>query len=119
MANPSRAAAQTGPPPGCTNIVLTSAATAAAGLSASRSSNSGSSPVRTARSAYRNIAADQAFPGISTTAGPVDVAALLGGKDRLVDSMRTSKYVSLAADYDWPILTGTARFAADPGGPAP
>jgi hypothetical protein len=51
---------QTGPPPGRTNISLTSAATAAAGLSASRSSNSGRWPVRTACSAYRYIAADQA-----------------------------------------------------------
>lgn len=44
----------------------------------------------------------------------MNVAALISGKDRLVGSMRTSKYADLAADYDWPILTGTARFAADP-----
>ncbi|WP_072689143.1 mercury(II) reductase [Rhodococcus marinonascens] len=53
------------------------------------------------------------FPGIHTEAGPVDFPALIGGKDTLVQSMRADKYVDLAADYGWDIITGTARFTGD------
>ncbi|HYY80820.1 MAG TPA: mercury(II) reductase, partial [Actinomycetes bacterium] len=69
----------------------------------------------------RHIALDQRFPGIATTAGPVDPAALLAGKQALVEGLRADKYVELAASYGWEILGGQARFVADPadgGGPA-
>ena len=65
----------------------------------------------------RHDAASQRFPGIATQAGPVDMAALTGGKDDLVAAMRASKYVDLAADYGWEILAGTARFSSGPDAP--
>src|SRR5260370_35315515 len=70
-----------------------------------------------AAAAARHGAAGQRFPGIATQAGPVDMAALTGGKDDLVAAMRAGKYVDLAADYGWEILAGTARFAGGPDAP--
>src|SRR6266540_1518294 len=60
------------------------------------------------------------FPGITTSAGPVDPAALLAGKQALVEELRADKYVELAASYGWDIVQGQARFVANPadGGPA-
>ncbi|MBT2419385.1 mercury(II) reductase [Streptomyces sp. ISL-22] len=62
----------------------------------------------------RHIALAQPFPGISTDAAPVDFATLIGGKRAMVDAMRADKYEDLAAEYDWPILTGAARFTPGP-----
>jgi len=70
-----------------------------------------------AAAAARHDAASQRFPGIATQAGPVDMAALTGGKDDLVAAMRAGKYTGLAADYGWQILAGTARFAGGPDAP--
>jgi mercuric reductase len=70
-----------------------------------------------AAAAARHGAASQPFPGITTQAGPVDMAALTGGKDDLVAAMRASKYVDLAADYGWEIIAGTARFTGGPDAP--
>jgi len=67
-----------------------------------------------AAAAARQVAGTQAFPGISTDAGPVDMAALIAGKDRLVEELRKQKYIDLAADYDWPILPGRAGFVDGP-----
>src|SRR5215469_7724170 len=67
-----------------------------------------------AAAAVRHDAASQRFPGIATQAGPVDMAALTGGKDDLVAAMRASKYTGLAADYGWQIIAGTARFSSGP-----
>ena len=41
----------------------------------------------------RHVAADAAdrFPGIATTAGPVDMPALIAGKQALVETMRGEK----------------------------
>lgn len=71
----------------------------------------------------RHVAAEATgrFPGITTTAGPVDPVALLAGKQALVDELRADKYVDLAAAYGWEIVGGQARFVPDPtdgGGPA-
>jgi mercuric reductase len=44
-----------------------------------------------AAAAARHSAATQAFPGIVTQAGPVDMAALIRGKDDLVAGMRAEK----------------------------
>jgi mercuric reductase len=66
----------------------------------------------------RHVATDQRFPGIATQAGPVDMAALTGGKDDLVAAMRAAKYVDLAAIYGWEILAGTARFRGGADAPA-
>jgi mercuric reductase len=70
-----------------------------------------------AAAAARRGAASRPFPGIATQAGPVDMAALAGGKDDLVAAMRASKYLDLAADYGWQIIAGTARFAGGPDAP--
>jgi len=64
-----------------------------------------------------HVALDQRFPGITTQAGPADMAALTGGKDELVAAMRAGKYTGLAAEYGWQILAGTARFTGDAGAP--
>jgi len=70
-----------------------------------------------AAAAARHQAASHQFPGIATQAGPVDMAALAGGKDELVAAMRASKYAGLAADYGWEIIAGTARFAGGADAP--
>ncbi len=70
-----------------------------------------------AAAAARHGAARQPFPGIAAQAGPVDMAALAGGKDDLVAAMRAGKYTDLAADYGWEILAGTARFAGGADAP--
>lgn len=67
-----------------------------------------------AAAAANHMAAAQAFPGINTQAGPVDLAALVAGKDAIVDELRTTKYVDLAAHHGWEILAGDARFVEGP-----
>lgn len=62
----------------------------------------------------RHVASTAAFPGISTTAGVVDGPALFGGVRDVVDGMRSTKYVELAAEYGWPILAGRAQFVDGP-----
>ncbi|WP_026551338.1 mercury(II) reductase [Arthrobacter sp. H20] len=51
------------------------------------------------------------FPGISTTAEPVDMAGLIGGKRSLVENMRSDKYVDLIGEYGWELRQGNAVFA--------
>lgn len=67
----------------------------------------------------RHVAAGAAsrFPGIATAAGAVDMPALVGGKQELVDSMRSEKYVDVAESYGWDVLRGDAVFAGTPGAP--
>ncbi|MGD9430704.1 mercury(II) reductase [Arthrobacter russicus] len=67
----------------------------------------------------RHVAVDGTgrFPGISTSAGPVDMGALIDGKRSLVEGMRSDKYVDLAADYGWDLRQGTAVFAGTPEEP--
>ncbi|RFZ21398.1 Mercuric reductase [Mycobacterium marinum] len=67
-----------------------------------------------AAAAAHHVAGAQAFPGIGTDAGPVDMAALIAGKDGLVEGLRAEKYVDLAADYGWEIVTGQASFVEGP-----
>lgn len=62
----------------------------------------------------RHTAADQYFPGVHTTAESVDFTTLLGSKAELVADMRAEKYVDLAAEHGWEIISGIARFAAGP-----
>ncbi len=54
------------------------------------------------------------FPGVVTSAQPIDVAALGRGKDELVDELRAAKYLRLADLYDFSIRTGRARFVEGP-----
>jgi mercuric reductase len=81
--------------------------------------NTGCVPSKTllAAAAARDSAAAREFPGIATQAGPVDMAALIRGKDDLVAGMRAEKYVDLAAAYGWQVIAGTAQFAGTAGAP--
>lgn len=63
----------------------------------------------------RHIAMDHRFPGIRTSAGEVDVAALFGAKRELVEGLRAEKYLDLAAEHGWEIIQGHARFRDGPG----
>ncbi|MGH3647154.1 MAG: mercury(II) reductase [Micromonosporaceae bacterium] len=65
----------------------------------------------------RQVAFEARFPGVPTAAGPVDWPALVGTKRELVDDMRADKYVDLAAEFGWDILTGAARFTGTPQAP--
>lgn len=66
----------------------------------------------------RHVALDSArFPGVRASAGPVDMPALIQGKAALVESMRTEKYVDLAADYDWAMVEGNASFTGSMDSP--
>ena len=59
----------------------------------------------------RHVALNSArFPGVETSASPVDTPALIQGKAALVESMRSEKYVDLAADYGWTMIEGDASF---------
>lgn len=58
------------------------------------------------------------FPGITATAGPVDMPALIAGKDDLVAATRGEKYLGLAAEYGWDLRQGQATFTGDPTAPA-
>ncbi|PZP32271.1 MAG: mercury(II) reductase [Kocuria rhizophila] len=68
-----------------------------------------------AAAAARHVALDAAgrFPGISASAGPVDMPGLIGGKDSLVAGMRSEKYVDLIEDYGWDLRRGEATFSGD------
>ncbi|WP_413543567.1 mercury(II) reductase [Citricoccus nitrophenolicus] len=61
----------------------------------------------------RHVALDASgrFAGISTSAAPVEMAELIEAKRSLVETMRTEKYVDLAAGYGWEVRQGTAVFA--------
>ena len=60
----------------------------------------------------RQAAGHNPFPGIATTAGPVDLAALVAGKDELVDQLRFEKYERLAEEYGFTLLCGRGSFTA-------
>lgn len=67
----------------------------------------------------RHVALDASgrFPGLSTSAGPVDMPGLIAGKAELVEGMRSEKYVDLIEDYGWDLRQGQATFtgsAQDP-----
>jgi mercuric reductase len=66
----------------------------------------------------RHTASDAArFPGITASAGPVDMPALVEGKRTLVEGMRAEKYVDLIASYGWDLRAGTATFTGTAGEP--
>jgi mercuric reductase len=62
----------------------------------------------------RHRAAHGGFPGISTSAGPADMATLVAAKDVIVDDLRQTKYVELAGEYGFEIVEGDARFVDGP-----
>lgn len=62
----------------------------------------------------RHRAGAQRFPGIRTDAGPVDMAALVAGKDEIVGALRQEKYLDLADRYAIELVHGDARFVDGP-----
>ncbi len=56
-------------------------------------------------------AASHPFDGVPTSAGSVDLRALIDQKDELVAGLRKAKYVDLAPIYGFEILHGQASFA--------
>jgi len=50
------------------------------------------------------------FAGINSSAGPVDLAALVAQKDDLVATLRQEKYAGLADAYGFEVLHGRAAF---------
>src|SRR6266571_7365214 len=50
------------------------------------------------------------FAGITTSAGPVDLAALVAQKDDLVAALRQEKYAGLVDAYGFEVLPGHAAF---------
>ncbi|AMT69443.1 MULTISPECIES: mercury(II) reductase [Mycobacteroides] len=70
-----------------------------------------------AAGARHTAAGAERFPGISATAGPVDMAALIGGKQHLVDRLRSDKYADLADTYGWRRIQADATFAGTPEDP--
>lgn len=62
-----------------------------------------------AAATYRH-ASHHPFAGIPTNTRPVDLATLVDQKDDLLDGLRQSKYLDLAANYGFDIVEGTARF---------
>ena len=53
------------------------------------------------------------FVGLDTSAGLVDLAALVDQKDELIAGLRQAKYAEVAETHGMEILTGTARFASE------
>lgn len=51
------------------------------------------------------------FEGVPTSAGAVDLRALVGQKDELVECLRKAKYLDLAVEYGFEIRHGHAAFA--------
>lgn len=66
----------------------------------------------------RHGATDAArYPGITATAGPVDMPAVIAGKDALVEQMRSDKYLDLITAYGWQLIRGEATFTGSPDDP--
>ena len=53
------------------------------------------------------------FNGLKTTAGEVDLKALVKQKDELVDTLRQQKYIDLIDEYGFDLIVGEAKFVAD------
>lgn len=60
----------------------------------------------------RHAAITNPFPSVSTSAGDVDLAALMQQKDELVGMLRQTKYADIASAYGFEILPGSAAFAS-------
>jgi mercuric reductase len=58
-----------------------------------------------------HLAAHHPFAGVATSAGAVDMAALVGQKDELVADLRQHKYADLIEEYGWDLVRGEAAFA--------
>lgn len=58
-----------------------------------------------------NFAARNPHRGAPTATGRVELAELVGQKDKLVERMRQQKYCDLIDDYGWDLVKGHAEFA--------
>jgi mercuric reductase len=74
--------------------------------------NVGCVPSKTllAAAGARHSALSNPFPGAPTSAGAVDLAALIGQKDELVGRLRHGKYAAVADAYGFEVRPGRARF---------
>lgn len=57
------------------------------------------------------VAGHHPFAGLSTSSGPVDLAALVAQKDELVETLRKVKYVDLVESYGFTVIGGHASFS--------
>lgn len=75
--------------------------------------NIGCVPSKTllAAAGARHSALSNPFAGVPTSAGPVDLGALVEQKDELVSALREAKYAEVAHAYGFEVRTGNARFA--------
>ena len=55
-------------------------------------------------------ASNRAFPMVQTSAGAVDLPALMAQKQELIDSLRQAKYADVADAHGFPVRYGHARF---------
>lgn len=74
--------------------------------------NAGCVPSKTllAAAGTRHIASTNPFPGAPTSAGVVDLAALVRQKDELVGRLRQTKYADVAAAHGFEVRSGHAGF---------
>ncbi|WP_298800956.1 mercury(II) reductase [Pseudonocardia sp. 73-21] len=77
--------------------------------------NVGCVPSKTllAAAGARHSAVGNPFPGAPTSAGPVDLGALVGQKDELVGRLRQAKYADVATAHGFEIRPGHARFTSE------
>ncbi|HXE72734.1 MAG TPA: FAD-dependent oxidoreductase, partial [Candidatus Nitrosotenuis sp.] len=54
------------------------------------------------------------FPGLLSQVGPARLGELVRAKGQLVERLRQVKYLDLAREYGWEIVTGQARFEEGP-----
>ena len=62
---------------------------------------------------HRHAAPSNSFPGGPTSAGAVDLGALVAQKDELSGRLREHKYADVADAWGFPIVAGEARFTDD------
>ena len=74
--------------------------------------NIGCVPSKTllAAAGARHGALTHPFDGVPTSAGPVDLGALVAQKDELVERLRGAKYADVADAYGFEVRTGQAAF---------
>jgi thioredoxin reductase len=74
--------------------------------------NIGCVPSKTllAAAGARHAALTNPFAGVPTSAGPVDLGALVAQKDGLIESLREAKYADVAAAYGFEVRSGQAAF---------
>lgn len=76
-----------------------------------------SKPLLAAAEARQATLDSDRFPDIIAQVEPVDMAALVGGKRVLVETMRAEKYVDLIGEYGWELRHGTVVFSGRPQEP--